>query len=70
MAYTQTTYKFMSRQVNCQEECKDGCILGDQCPHLEYLAKARKFISETSVDKLIEISDSRFLPPEPSQKES
>ncbi|PZV17037.1 MAG: hypothetical protein DCF20_07795 [Pseudanabaena sp.] len=53
----------MSRQVNCQEECINGCVLGDQCPNLEYLAKARKLLAETSIDKLIEISDSRFLPP-------
>jgi hypothetical protein len=58
----------MSRQVNCQEECQNGCVLGDQCPHLEYLAKARKLIAETSIDKLIEISDSRFLPPEPKEE--
>lgn len=54
----------MSRQVNCQEECTNGCILGDKCPNLEYLAQARKLLAETSIDKLIEISDSRFLPPE------
>ena len=54
----------MSRKVNCQEECTNGCILGDQCPNLEYLAKARKLLQETSIDKLIEISDSRLLPPE------
>lgn len=54
----------MSRQVNCQEECTNGCILGDQCPNLEYLAKARKLLEETPLDKLIEISDSRFLPPD------
>ncbi|OYQ61705.1 hypothetical protein B9G53_25820 [Pseudanabaena sp. SR411] len=54
----------MSRQVNCQEECTNGCVLGDKCPHLEYLAKARKLLAETSIDKLIEISDSRFLPPD------
>ncbi len=54
----------MSRQVNCQEECTNGCILGDRCPNLEHLAKARKFLAETSIDKLIEISNSRFLPPE------
>lgn len=58
----------MSRQVNCKEECVNGCILGDQCPHLEYLAKARKFLAENSVDKFIEISDSRFLPPDPPAK--
>ena len=45
----------MSRQVNCQEECTDGCVLGDRCPHLEHLAKARKFLAELnelSVNKL------------------
>ena len=61
----QTALKYMSRQVNCQEECTNGCVLGDQCPNLEYLAKARKLLAETSIDKLIEISNSRFLPPEP-----
>lgn len=55
----------MSRQVNCQEECTNGCVLGDQCPNLEYLAKARKLLAETPIDKLIEISNSRFLSPEP-----
>jgi hypothetical protein len=55
----------MPRQVNCQEECTNGCILGDQCPNLEYVAKARKLLADTSIDKLIEISASRFLPPEP-----
>ena len=62
----QTALKYMSRQVNCQEECANGCVLGDQCPNLEYLAKARKLLAETSIDKLIEISNSRFLPPEPT----
>ena len=56
-------------EVNCQEECQNGCILGDQCPHLAYLAQARKFLAENSIDKLIEISDSRFLPPEPSRQD-
>lgn len=61
----QTALKSMSRQVNCQEECTNGCVLGDQCPNLEYLAKARKLLAETPIDKLIEISNSRFLSPEP-----
>ncbi len=60
--------KFISTQgsmstVNCKEECVNGCILGDKCPHLEYLATARKFIAEHSVDRMIEIADSRFNPP-------
>jgi len=59
----------MSRQVNCKEECTNGCVLGDQCPNLEYLAKARKLLAETSIDKLIEISNSRFSPPNtPTEK--
>jgi len=59
----------MSRQVNCKEECTNGCVLGDQCPNLEYLAKARKLLAEYSIDKLIEISNSRFSPPNaPTEK--
>lgn len=53
----------MSRQVNCKEECTNGCVLGDQCPHLEYLAQARKLLADTSIDRLIEISNARFAPP-------
>ena len=58
----------MTRLVNCQEECASGCVLGKECPHLEYLEKTRKFLAETSIDKLIEISESRFLN-NPSSKE-
>jgi hypothetical protein len=51
--------------INCKELCANGCILGDKCPHLEYLAKARKFIEETSIESIIQIAASRFDPPTP-----
>ncbi len=54
-----------SRQVNCKEECVNGCILGDQCPNLQYLAEARKFLAEKSMDDMLEIAASRFLPQPP-----
>ncbi len=51
-----------SRQVNCKEECINGCILGEDCPNLQYLAEARKFLAEKSMDDMLEIAASRFLP--------
>lgn len=50
--------------INCKEACVNGCILGDKCPNLEHLAKARKFLEENSIDKMLEIAASRFLPKE------
>jgi hypothetical protein len=35
-------------------------VLGDKCPHPEYRAQARKFIDETSLDKMLEIADEAF----------
>ncbi len=52
---TQTT-------INCQEACINGCILGDKCPNLEHLATVRKFMAETSIDKMLEIAANRFVP--------
>jgi hypothetical protein len=52
---TQTT-------INCREACINGCILGDKCPNLEYLAATRKFMAATSIDKMLEIAANRFLP--------
>jgi hypothetical protein len=46
--------------INCVEACVNGCVLGDKCPHLEYRAQARKFIDETSLDKMLEIADEAF----------
>jgi hypothetical protein len=55
--------------INCAEMCANGCILGDQCPHLEYLKTAQKFIAEKSIDQLLQIAASRFDPPAPELTE-
>jgi hypothetical protein len=54
---TQTT-------INCREACINGCILGDKCPNLEHLASVRKFMAETSIEKMLEIAANRFAPKE------
>ena len=43
--------------VNCAVDCKDGCVLGNDCPNLKYTAEASKFIADTSLDKLLELAD-------------
>jgi anti-sigma factor ChrR (cupin superfamily) len=43
--------------VNCAVECVNGCILGEQCPHRQYIAEAAKFMENTSLDKILEIAD-------------
>ena len=44
-------------QINCKEACKNGCVLGDQCPNLEYRDQASKFIQETSLDDMLAIAE-------------
>ena len=43
-------------EVNCAETCINGCILGTDCPHLEYRQAASKFINERSMDELLDIA--------------
>jgi hypothetical protein len=55
--------------IDCAEVCVKGCVLGDQCPNLEYKAKAAKFISETSLDQMLEMAENairkkRMEPPQ------
>jgi hypothetical protein len=57
-------------EINCKEACVNGCVLGDRCPNLKYLAEARQFIQSTSVDKMIEISTERFNKPPYNSGES
>ena len=47
----------MESTVNCAEACVNGCILGDQCPNKEFVAKASNFIQETSLDTMLEIAE-------------
>jgi hypothetical protein len=43
--------------INCAEACVNGCVLGDQCPNLEYREKTSKFIQETSLDQMIAMAE-------------
>ncbi len=54
--------------INCREACINGCILGDKCPNLEHLASVRKFMAETSIEKMLEIAANRFAPKADSQQ--
>ena len=44
-------------EVNCAVDCKDGCVLGEQCPHKESQQEASKFIEDTSLDKMLEMAE-------------
>lgn len=44
-------------EINCAEACKNGCILGDQCPNQEYRSQASQFIATTSLDKMLEMAE-------------
>jgi hypothetical protein len=43
--------------VNCAVDCRDGCVLGEDCPNLKYTAEATKFIEDTPLDKMLEMAD-------------
>jgi hypothetical protein len=55
--------------INCVEMCTNGCILGDKCPHLEYLKTAQRFIAEKSIDQMLQIAESRYDKPAPELAE-
>jgi hypothetical protein len=59
-----------NRTVNCAEECANGCILGEACPHREHLAAATTFIQEKSLDDMLVIAEENLRkklaePPKP-----
>jgi hypothetical protein len=43
--------------INCAEACVNGCVLGDDCPNLDYKDQASKFIQETSLDQMLEMAE-------------
>ncbi|MFP4007088.1 MAG: hypothetical protein ACLFV6_03640 [Spirulinaceae cyanobacterium] len=43
--------------INCAEACVNGCILGDDCPNKEFAEEASNFISDTPLDKMLEIAE-------------
>lgn len=48
----------MSEQkIDCAVACVNGCVLGDQCPNLEYKEKASSFIENTSLDDMLAIAE-------------
>lgn len=47
----------MENQINCAVSCVNGCVLGSRCPHIEHQESATKFISETSLDKMLEMAE-------------
>lgn len=46
--------------INCAEACVNGCVLGDKCPNLQYVAQATQFIQDTSIDKMHDIAEAAF----------
>ncbi|MGB3787326.1 MAG: hypothetical protein WA949_04900 [Phormidesmis sp.] len=42
--------------INCAVDCKDGCVLGDDCPHKESQQQASEFIESTSLDDMLEMA--------------
>lgn len=49
--------KSIMETINCAEACKNGCVLGDKCPNLEYKEQASKFIEETPLDQMLTMAD-------------
>lgn len=47
--------------VNCAQDCINGCLLGDKCPNQQYLAQASQFINDTSLDKMLELAEEARL---------
>ncbi|NCO75233.1 MAG: hypothetical protein GW795_03385 [Cyanobacteria bacterium] len=47
----------MTRTVNCQIECVNGCILGQECPNQKFAQETTKFIENTSLDKILEMAE-------------
>lgn len=43
--------------VNCEVDCVNGCVLGDECPKEEYRQQASQFINNTSLDDMLAIAD-------------
>lgn len=45
------------QNINCAEACVNGCVLGDDCPNKEFATEASNFISDTSLDKMLEMAE-------------
>jgi hypothetical protein len=47
--------------INCEKDCINGCVLGEDCPNQGYAAQASKFIQDTSLDKMLEMAETARL---------
>ncbi|BAQ64057.1 hypothetical protein [Geminocystis sp. NIES-3709] len=47
----------MTKTVNCEVECLNGCILEEECPNKEFVAETSKFIETTPLDKMLEMAE-------------
>jgi hypothetical protein len=47
--------------VNCEKDCVNGCVLGDECPNKEYATQASRFIQDTSLDSMLEMAEAARL---------
>lgn len=42
--------------INCAVDCKEGCVLGEECPHKASQQEASEFIEKTSLDDMLEMA--------------
>jgi hypothetical protein len=46
-----------AQTVNCETDCVNSCLLGDDCPKREFREQAAQFIADTSLDTMLEMAD-------------
>ncbi|MFS8867430.1 hypothetical protein [Synechococcus sp. H65.1] len=51
-----------SPEHDCATLCRDGCVLGEACPHREAALQAVAFIMNTDWETLMRLAESRNLP--------
>jgi len=58
-----------SFEHDCATLCRDGCVLGEACPHREAARQAVAFVMNTDWETLMRIAESKNLPKNPPQAE-
>jgi hypothetical protein len=54
---------------DCATLCRDGCVLGEDCPHREAARQAVAFVMSTDWETLMRIAESKNLPKSSPQEE-
>jgi hypothetical protein len=44
-------------KIDCKVQCVNGCVLGDECPNVEFREATSKFIEDTPLDKMLEMAE-------------